>query len=49
MTARLRGRGGQTVEYRSAARKSSKADHRGRVKALRLALQEKGWRSLGYR
>ncbi len=39
----------QTVEYRSAARKSSKADHRGRIKRLRLALQDKGWRSVGYR
>ena len=39
----------QTVEYRSAARKGPKSDHRARIKSLRLALQSKGWRSVGYR
>lgn len=40
---------GQTVEYRSAARKSKKSDHRSRIKAIRVELQKKGWRSVGYR
>jgi len=40
---------GQTVEYRSAARKAKQSDHRGRIKALRVELQKKGWRSLGFR
>jgi len=41
--------GAGTVEYRSAARKSKKSDHRSRIKALRLELQKKGWKSVGYR
>lgn len=40
---------GQTVEYRSAARKQKKSDHRGRIRAIRLALAPKGWKSVGYR
>jgi len=40
---------GKTVEYRSAARKAKKSDHRSRIKGLRVKLQEKGWRSVGYR
>mmetsp|Transcript_29860 Transcript_29860/g.71026 ORF Transcript_29860/g.71026 Transcript_29860/m.71026 type:complete len:225 (+) Transcript_29860:82-756(+) len=40
---------GQTLEYRSAARKAKQADHRGRIKALRVELQKKGWRSVGFR
>ena len=43
------GGGAGTVEYRSAARKSKKSDHRSRIKALRLELQKKGWKSVGYR
>ena len=37
------------VNYRSAARTAGGDDkrHRNRVKALRLALQDKGWRSVG--
>lgn len=38
-----------TVEYRSGARKSKKSDHRSRIKALRMELQKKGWKSVGYR
>jgi len=38
-----------TVEYRSGARKSKKSDHRSRIKALRVELQKKGWKSIGYR
>ena len=41
--------GAGTVEYRSGARKSKKSDHRSRIKALRLELQKKGWKSVGYR
>ena len=41
--------GGGTVEYRSGARKSKKSDHRSRIKALRVELQKKGWKSVGYR
>ncbi len=39
----------QTVEYRSSARKQKKSDHRGRIRSIRLALQPKGWKSVGYR
>ena len=41
--------GAGTVEYRSGARKAKKSDHRSRIKALRLELQKKGWKSVGYR
>ena len=41
--------GAGTVEYRSAARKSKKSDHRSRIKALRVELQKKGWKSVGFR
>lgn len=39
-----------TVEYRSASRigESDGDINRKRIKAIRLALQKKGWRSLGY-
>jgi uncharacterized protein (DUF1499 family) len=41
--------GAGTVEYRSGARKTKKSDHRARIKALRVELQKKGWKSVGYR
>jgi len=41
--------GAGTVEYRSGARKTKKSDHRSRIRALRVELQKKGWKSVGYR
>ena len=42
--------GSSTVEYRSASRlgESDGDVNRKRIKALREALQRKGWRSVGY-